>query len=74
MLEQYRKDLMGLLMSLLVLAGLVYAWLCFTRVLRRGHVPEEDYVRATQQFVKDSVKAGLCRLGDYEEKLNEVQP
>lgn len=58
MLERYRKDLPGLLMSLLVLVGLVYAWLCFTCVLRQGHVPEEDYVRMTQELVKDSVKEG----------------
>lgn len=75
MLERYRKDLPGLLMSLLVLAGLVYAWLCFTCVLRQGHVSEEDYVRMTQQLVKDSVKAGpVPAAWDYEKKLDEVQP
>ncbi|WP_295712341.1 hypothetical protein [uncultured Mitsuokella sp.] len=75
MLERYRKDLPGLLMSLLVLVGLVYAWLCFTCVLRQGHVPEEDYVRMTQELGKDSVKEGpLPAAWDYEKNLQETQP
>ncbi len=75
MLERYRKDVLGLFMSLLVLAGLVYAWLCFTCVLRQGHVPEEDYARMTQQLVRDSVKKGpVPTAWDYEKNLYEVQP
>lgn len=58
MLERYRKDLSGIFMSLLILAGLVYSWLCFTCVLRQGHISEDDYVRMTQEIVKDSVKGG----------------
>lgn len=66
MLRQYRDDLLGFSMSILILAGLVYAWLTFTCVLRQGHIPEEDYVQMTQQIVRDSVKGGpLPAAWDY---------
>ena len=66
----------GRLASVLILFGLVYAWLCFTCVLRQGHVSEDDYVRMTQEIVeqslpKDAVPAGWERSV---RETREVQP
>lgn len=51
-LRKGRQDWRGWLAGALILAGLIYAWLCFTCVLRQGHIPEDDYVRMTQEIVR----------------------
>ncbi|MCQ1533393.1 hypothetical protein [Mitsuokella jalaludinii] len=50
--QRSRPDWKGRLANVLILFGLVYAWLCFTCVLRQGHVSEDDYVRMTQEIVE----------------------
>ena len=40
--QRNRPDWKGRLASVFILFGLVYAWLCFTCVLRQGHVSEDD--------------------------------
>ena len=64
--QRSSPDWKGRLASVLILFGLVYAWLCFTCVLRQGHVSEDDYVRLSlvsveQSLSKDEVPAGLER-------------
>ena len=76
MLQKERPDWKGRLASVFILFGLVYAWLCFTCVLRQGHVSEDDYVRMTQEIVeqslpKDAVSAGWERSV---RETREVQP
>lgn len=62
-LQKKRQDWQGMLASLLILLGIVYAWLCFTCVLRQGHVPEDDYMRMTQEIVQQSVPEGVIPTG-----------
>ena len=74
--QRSRTDWKGRLSSLFILYGLDYAWLCFTCVLRQGHVSEDDYVRMTQEIVeqslpKDAVPAGWERSV---RETSEVQP
>ena len=74
--QRSRPDWKGRLASVLILFGLVYAWLCFRCVLRQGHVSEDDYVRMTQEIVeqslpKDAVPAGWERSV---RETREVQP
>lgn len=49
--------------SVLILFGLVYAWLCFTCVLRQGHVSEDDYVRMMQEIVEQSLPKDAVPTG-----------
>ncbi|MSV24654.1 hypothetical protein FYJ78_05545 [Selenomonas sp. WCA-380-WT-3B 3/] len=76
MLQKERSDWKGGLASVFILFGFVYAWLCFTCVLRQGHVSEDDYVRMTQEIVeqslsKEAVPAGWeCSVRE----TREVQP
>lgn len=74
--QKSRPDWKGRLASVFILFGLVDAWLCFTCVLRQGHVSEDDYVRMTQEIVeqslpKDAVTAGWERSV---RETREVQP
>lgn len=74
--QRSRPDWKGRLASVFILFGLVYAWLCFTCILRQGHVSEDDYVRMTQEIVeqslpKDAVPAGWERSV---RETREVQP
>ena len=74
--QRSRPDWKGRLASVFILFGLVYAWLCFTCVLRQGHVSVDDYVRMMQVIVeqslpKDAVPAGWERSV---RETREVQP
>lgn len=65
-LQNNRQDWRGMFAGLIILAGLIYAWLCFTCVLRQGHVSKDDYMRMTQGIVRqrlpdDAVPAGWER-------------
>ena len=71
-LRKDRNDWRGWLASALVLLGLVYAWLCFTSVLRQGHIPEDDYVRMTQEIVRQSLPDD-ARPAGWERSVREVK-
>ena len=71
-LRKGRQDWHGWLASALVLAGLIYAWLCFTCVLRQGHIPEDDYVRMTQEIVRQSLPDDAVPAG-WERSVRETR-
>lgn len=49
-LQNNRQDWRGMFAGLLILAGLIYAWLCFTCVLRQGHVSKDGYNESQRVF------------------------
>ena len=71
-LRKGRQDWHGWLAGALVLAGLIYAWLCFTCVLRQGHIPEEDYVRMMQGIVQQSLPDDAVPAG-WERSVRETR-
>lgn len=71
-LRKGRQDWHGWLAGALILAGLIYAWLCFTCVLRQGHIPEDDYVRMTQEIVRQSLPDDAVPAG-WERSVREMR-
>ena len=71
-LRKGRQDWHGWLAGALILAGLIYAWLCFTCVLRQGHIPEDDYVRMTQEIVRQSLPDDAVPAG-WERSVRETR-
>ena len=70
--QRSRPDWKGRLASVFILFGLVYAWLCFTCVLRQGHVSEDDYVRMTQEIVEQSLPKEAVPTG-WERSVRETR-
>lgn len=74
-LQKKRQDLQGMVASLLILLGIVYAWLCFACVLRQGHVSEDDYVRMTQEIVVQSTQTDRQTAREHPvRQIREVAP